>query len=246
MSNEQTIPSRISKIIEIRGKTVNSFAKKVGVDPGNLRKMLSNNQKITEKTIDKILKAYPEINRVWLLTGEGNMLVGAPVVDMTKPDKQFIVDEVGTPDPSLLGALRDRGIFIPLINIDSVGGVWSENQTTSSEQYTERLVPFEGARPGDVAIMQSGDSMSPNIPAGSMMHIRKIDQWREYLDYDSVYVLWLRDDRRITKLIRKFEDDPKNYILCCSYNPNAAAQELPRTFIKEVWKVVNVLIPKGW
>ena len=136
--------------------------------------------------------------------------------------------------------------YIPLIHIDSVGGVHSPNSLTNSEQYVERMIPFPDARPGDVAILQSGNSMAPTIPAGAILQIRKVENWREYFGYGSDFVLWLTDERRITKQVLKYEPDPKNYVTCHSYNPEAADEELPKSMIQEVWKVVNVLINKGW
>ncbi|MBO4596547.1 MAG: hypothetical protein J5676_01520 [Bacteroidaceae bacterium] len=35
------------------------------------------------KAISKILATYPDINKVWLLTGEGNMILEKPAVDET-------------------------------------------------------------------------------------------------------------------------------------------------------------------
>ena len=135
---------------------------------------------------------------------------------------------------------------IPLIHIDSVGGVHSPNALAASEQYVERLVPFPDARPGDVAILQSGNSMAPTIPAGAILQIRRVEGWREYFGYGNDFVLWLDDDRRITKQVLKYAPDPQNYVTCHSYNPEAGDEELPKSMIVEVWKVVNVLINKGW
>jgi len=47
------------------------FAKKVGVSRGYVNNIQDN---ITVKTMDKIIKAYPQLNKIWLLTGEGEML----------------------------------------------------------------------------------------------------------------------------------------------------------------------------
>ena len=110
----------------------------------------------------------------------------------------------------------------------------------------ERMIPFPDARPDDVAILQSGDSMSPTIPPGAILQIRRVVDWQEDFGYGNVFVLWLNDDRRITKQVLKYVPDPKTYVTCHSYNPDAADEELPKSMIKQVWKVVNVLINKGW
>lgn len=141
---------------------------------------------------------------------------------------------------------EEKVSLVPVIHVDSVGGVWSQNQIMSSEQYIEGYIPFVAARPEDVAIKQSGSSMDPTIPSGSMLHLRQVADWREYFGYGNVYVLWLKDDRRITKEIRRYSPDPSNYVLCHSYNPSVADEELPKSFIREVWKVINILTPKGW
>lgn len=141
---------------------------------------------------------------------------------------------------------ESKQVLVPLVNIDSVGGIHSPNLLTSGEQYVEGVVPFPDARPDDLAIYQSGDSMSPTIPPGSILQIRQVIDWREYLGYGGVFVLWLSDDRRITKQVLKYTPDPQMYVTCHSYNPEAADEELPRSMIRQVWKVVNILINKGW
>lgn len=224
----EDIAARLEYYRGLKGYTANGLALQVGIDPGNLRKMLAGKQTITDKTLRKISDTLG-VNIEWLRTGEGEMLRSP---EGNVPFKSDFKDE--------------RDVMVPLINIDSVGGVHSHNQLAYSEQYVIERVPFPNVRPGDVAILQSGDSMAPTIPAGSILQIRKVEDWREYFGYGNVYVLLLKDGRRITKLVKRFDEDPRNYVLCCSYNPDAADEELPRSFIAEVWKVINVLMNKGW
>jgi len=224
---------RIIRFQEHTGMSNNAFATKCGINPSNYAKMIRGQQTFTTRSLIKIGDAFPELNTEWVMTGDGSML-------------NLLSSVASKPDDIGMHFGKLENIMIPLINIDSVGGVHSQNLITSGEQYVERWVPFPNARPDDVAILQSGDSMAPTIPSGAILQIRKVEGWREYFGYGNVYVLWLTDDRRITKLVRKSEEDPMNSVLCCSYNPDAENEELPKSMIKEVWKVINVLINKGW
>lgn len=231
-----TIKERIYQFINETNINVRQFEKKVGLSNGAVSKMGNSTRR---SVLDKIFLAYPSINQVWLLTGEGEMLRNKPQneVENLSPEEQM----------QLNSAIQEGKVtYVPLVNIDSVGGVHSPNALSSSEQYIERMIPFLDARPGDVAILQSGNSMSPTIPAGAILQIRRVDGWREYFGYGSDFVLWLTDERRITKQVLKYEADPKNYVTCHSYNPESADEELPKSMIKEVWKIINVLINKGW
>ena len=136
--------------------------------------------------------------------------------------------------------------LVPLIHIDSVGGMHSDNAIVDEPEYVEGYVPFVGARSDDRAIYQSGDSMTPTIPPGSIMLVRQVRDWREYFGYGNIFVLELRDGRRITKEVRRYDEDPKNYVTCVSHNPNVADEELPKSMIFGVWKVVKIQIDKGW
>ncbi|MBD5200750.1 MAG: helix-turn-helix transcriptional regulator [Bacteroidales bacterium] len=203
---------------------------KIGITNRSYLSQLVNSDTPNIEFINKFTSIAPQISASWLLTGEGNM----------------IYEKSGTPEFNAQPIKDEELSVVPLINIDSVGGVHSSNALTASEQYVERMIPFLDARPGDVAILQSGNSMAPTIPAGAILQIRRVEGWREYFGYGNVFVLWLSDDRRITKQVLKYRPDPQTYVTCHSYNPESADEELPKSMIKEVWKVVNVLINKGW
>lgn len=136
--------------------------------------------------------------------------------------------------------------LVPLVHIDSVGGMDSNNSIIGESQYFDRYIPFVNAQEGDRAIFQSGTSMIPTIPPGSIMQIRKVENWREYFGYGNIFVIELKDGRRITKEVRKYPENPQEYVWCVSHNPEVEDEELPKSMIKTVWKVIKILTDKGW
>lgn len=66
----------INKIIEYSNLKASDFAAKIGTKTSqaiyDLQK--GRTKKISDSMCDKILSCYPEINKAWLLTGEGEML----------------------------------------------------------------------------------------------------------------------------------------------------------------------------
>lgn len=228
--NKMELSERIKAIVDYSGITIPKYAQSIGAKTSQvIRDLLCGKTKsLSTDMRHKMLSYMPELNREWLLYGEGEML---------KDSGQEIDQSTAE--------IKDA-MMIPLIHIDIVGGVFSSNEIDASEQYLERMVPFPYGRKGDVAIMQSGTSMAPTIPAGAILQIRRVENRKEYLGYGNDFVLRLTDGRRITKQILKSEEDHKHYVRCHSYNPESADEELPKSMIQEVWKVVNVLINKGW
>ncbi len=208
-----------------------SFAKAIGAHPTQIYDLQSGKTKnISSVMADKIIDAFPRFNKSFLIAGEGEMLkreVQEPVA--IKPDFK-----------------EESYHLVPLVNIDSVGGLHSQNMITPSEEHIIKLIPFTEAREGDVAIIQSGNSMTPTIPPGSVLLLREVPEWREYFGYGNIFVLWLKDGRRVTKEIRRYDGDAKNYVWCVSHNPDVADEELPKSFIKGVWKVIKFQADFGW
>ena len=70
----KTITERIEALIELECVSTNAFARKVGVDAGNLGKMLAGKQNITDSTLRKIVDATG-CSFEWLKYGEGEMFI---------------------------------------------------------------------------------------------------------------------------------------------------------------------------
>lgn len=208
-----------------------SFEKATGLAKGFVSKV---GDSIRTSSLEKIKSVYPSLNTSWLLTGDGDMLINNnfPKEDILTQPEQTSADATYK--------------LIPVIHIDSVGGMHSNNEIEGVPQYIEGYVPFVNAKDEDRAIYQSGDSMIPTIPPGSLMLIREVANWREYFGYGNIFVIVLKDGRRITKEVARYEENPKEYIWCISHNEKVADEELPKNMIVSVWKVVKVLTDKGW
>ena len=83
---------RLIAFLKYLGIGQDKFAKNVGLSRGYVNNIKDN---ITMKTVDKILKAYPELNKSWLLTGEGEMLNEKSQSKSDKKDgkNQILFDE---------------------------------------------------------------------------------------------------------------------------------------------------------
>lgn len=66
-----SIKDRIDAIIEVKGITRASFERKCGLSNGFINNIVKG---IGEDKISAILRVFPDVDKVWLLTGEGNML----------------------------------------------------------------------------------------------------------------------------------------------------------------------------
>jgi phage repressor protein C with HTH and peptisase S24 domain len=132
----------------------------------------------------------------------------------------------------------DNGtILIPVASSDSIGGT-RFNEEVNTEEYINGYLPFPTsiAHQGDVVIPIYGDSMEPTYKAGSMVLIREVELWREYLELGCTYVIGLVDDRRIIKTVMAGSDT--KHLLLVSINPAYEPQEIDKKIIRSVWRVI--------
>lgn len=202
-----------------------NFEQKCGLSNGFVDKI---GDTIRKKSRDKIIAVYPELSINWLLTGRGEML-------NTK-------DESLTTEPT-----TENYKLVPLYNFDAVGGMRTSNDIVDCKESIEKYIPFIDAQSMDICIPITGNSMIPAYNPGSIVLLREVVRWREYFGYGHVFVLCLKDGRRIIKEVRKSEENSKDNILCISYNyQSSAPEDLPKEMIDRVYKVIKVLTNEGF
>ena len=65
---------RLMQFIKYAGLSARQFDLSIGAGNGYTLRMQKNSASIGSDVIETILKAYPQLNVVWLITGEGEML----------------------------------------------------------------------------------------------------------------------------------------------------------------------------
>jgi len=206
-----TIKERTLEFIKYKGISVKEFEMRCGMSNGYVSSMRKGFG--TDK-LSNVLSAFPELNREWLLYGEGEMLISpSPPIDVDSP------------------------VMVLDISSDVRGGS-TFNDQVDTEPYVKRYIPFsrDVAKEGDCAVTIYGESMEPVYKEGSMVLIRRIEMWREYLDLGRAYIVELMDDRRMIKIVKAGTD--KEHLLLTSINPAFEPQEVSKRFIRSVWMVI--------
>lgn len=73
---------RLVQFIKYSGLSARQFDLSIGAGNGYTLRMSKNRASIGSDVIENILKIYPDLNVVWLLTGEGSMLKSQAVDDI--------------------------------------------------------------------------------------------------------------------------------------------------------------------
>ena len=78
---------RIFDVIEHFGLSARQFDISINASNGYSLRMKKNNASVGSDVIERIIKKYPKINLVWLITGKGSMFI-----DQAEDKKNYPVD----------------------------------------------------------------------------------------------------------------------------------------------------------
>ena len=210
---------RFDKYMKTKGLNDNKVTNDLGLSIGTLGKSRKENRDLSEKNIEKILNFYTDLNRTWLLTGEGSMF---------------------TTEPSLAGFNEMEYTRVPLLPISAQGGSLNDFVVSVSLQDCEKIIsPIKGA---DIAITISGDSMADEYPNGSIVLAKRINE-RAFIDWGKVYVLDTCNGMVVKTLTPSEKED---CVRCVSINPNPiyAPFEVALNDIYGVYRVMLCMAKK--
>lgn len=207
---------RFDKYMKYKGLNDNKVTNSLGFSVGTLGKSRKENRDLSDRNIETILKFYTDLNRIWLLTGEGEMLIN----NETLPEQTHDTYR------------------IPLLPISAQGGAFNDFVVSVQESECERIVsPIKGA---DFAISIQGDSMAPEYPSGSQVLIKRINE-RAFIEWGKTYVLDTCNGSVIKNL---YPSDDSNKVICKSVNPDFPPFEVSLSDVYGVYKVLMCMALK--
>ena len=210
---------RFDKYMKLKGLNDNQVTNECGLSQGLLGQARTGKSDLGAKSIDKILNVYQDLNKVWLLTGEGEMLKASSSAQ---------------PQPSVKNerVADDEAYKVPLVPISALGGSLNDFNLAVKRDDCETVIsPIKDI---DMAIKISGDSMEPEYPSGSQVLIKKVNE-RAFLEWGRVYVLNTCNGIVIKRLMPTA--DP-NTVLCESINPKYPPFEVNLENVNGVYRVM--------
>lgn len=131
-----------------------------------------------------------------------------------------------------------KGKTLPVIPVEAMAGTLGEFADSIHAYDCERMVsPIKGA---DYAIKVCGDSMTPEIPNGSQILIKKIFE-EEFVEWGKIFCLDTRNGAVIKKI---YPTDNPEVVECRSVNPEYPPFRVNVKSINGWYRVLMVLSMK--
>lgn len=208
-----SVKQRLKEYVSYKKLSDRQFSLSIGVSAGYIN---SISKSIQPDKLNSISVQYPDLNTDWLLTGNGEMLKNS--------DKKSIRIE------------NNQYKLVPLYNLDAVGG--SNNDIVDVKAYISEYIPFRDAKETDICIPVSGKSMMPTYSPGTIILVRQIHDWLSYTELGQIYVLILKDGRRLLKEVKRSEENARDNFLLYSHNPEFQPTEIPKSIIADMYLVM--------
>lgn len=206
-----TSTDRLRYLIKLSRLTQASFAKKAGVDPAYLSRILTGKHNLRESLINRLVVNLG-VSKEWLISGK----------DIPFP-KNVLAEETDS-----VGA--------PVYDIDVTAGHAPLSRMFTDEHVVGRCY-LPGVNPNWPLVRVSGDSMTPRICSGAYISIRPVSL-ESPIYWGRVYVVVL-EDYRLVKVIRRHEDP--SLVILHSINPEYDDMEVRRDQIIGLYMVETIL-----
>lgn len=159
------------------GLNDNKVTLQLGLTVGLIGKSRKEGRDLSDKVVEKILNFYTDLNRVWLLTGEGEMTNDKP-------------------------AIRTSHSIRYWVDVDATAGGVTVFDDMITKSYIDLSIPE--FRDCTDAVNLYGDSMAPLYKSGQIIILK---EWTEsFIDFGNVYLIVTKSGNRMVKYLRKGTD----------------------------------------
>jgi phage repressor protein C with HTH and peptisase S24 domain len=168
---------------------------------------------VGKNVLEKILAKYPQLNKIWLLHGEGEMLLNA---DDTNPNDDNEQQEPYHKKRQKKKLTETNTNTLTYYDISASAGTASSAEILPVKKGEGVLHISDLFKGSQYAIRISGNSMMPNYPPGAIIGIREIED--KQITPGSVYVIQKSSDLWIKRLFYKDDNQNTGTVECISDN----------------------------
>lgn len=240
---ESAVKQRLVQFIKMMHLTQRGFEELCGMGNGYVNSIRKG---IGPEKMQSIIRAFPQLNREWLLYGEGEMLKSTPAVQQNNvhgdnnynngvmqigPARAELCPQCGgNAVPPAYIKIPDRIIYAPDTNVTE----WVEDNLDACE----RIDFLKMLDPRTLKVQRINTrAMEPWISEGAFLFTRYIPEWKRLLFDGTLYGIDLDYPHMI---IRRVYDDGEN-IKCVPINPDYAPITVPRERVLGVYEIVASL-----
>lgn len=230
---ETTVKQRLVQFIKFMHLTQKAFEERCGMSNGyvsNIRRGIGN------EYLQSIAQQFPQLNREWLVYGEGEML---------RPSDQVVQNNVlsnnnynyraGTPAQPQQEPTNCCEVTYPVIPTEvlrapdiNIAEWLEENLDQCKKINLHKLI-------GKISHVQpmASRAMEPRIPEGALLFMREVNSWDEAWLDGSIYGV---DVNKPHMIVRKVYDEGE-FVRCEPINPEFGAVRIPKSKVMNLYKI---------
>lgn len=211
---------RFDKYMKYKGLNDNKVTNSLGLSIGTLGKSRKENRDLSDRNIENILKFYTDLNRTWLLTGEGEMLAHENTTPQLLPKTSYTTGR-------------------PYYNVDFIGGFdLVLNDQTILPEYNIDFAPYN--QDGVFWCNITGNSMQPKISHGDIIALKEVSDWQSFLTMGEIYAIVTTNELRTVKIVRRGTSDDVFRLIPIN-TVDFDEQEIPKAMILRVFEVLGCM-----
>ncbi|MEQ8581245.1 MAG: S24 family peptidase [Marinoscillum sp.] len=232
------IIDRIAKYLDEKGISVRSFEMAIGASNGAIGRAIKDNKDIQSKWISIIIEKYSDLNPVWLLKGEGEMIIDSRY---SFQERVNTVNEPESPYPYIITVDPQGNENIAFVNVKARAGYLSGygDPEYLSELPVYRLPGFNNGT--FRAFEVQGDSMyqfqtRSGLTPGDWIISERVEHPFQIKD-TRVYVIICDEGVIVKRCINRLSSESK-VLICQSDNKSGEYADilLHLENIMEVWE----------
>ena len=222
---DNSVKERTIKFVKHKGLKMKEFEAMANLSTGYVTSMRKN---FGEEKLKNVLTAFPELNRDWLLYGEGSMLKETTQADN---NATFIAPYI-----------TDELVYLPLITTSAVASFVENLQDATDEMDTYPVYVAKGETfdiNKHVVIDVSGDSMYPTINDKAKVLCERVkpEQWANIPNEKVVVVIY--GSSFIIKRLLKNNLAINNSLTLLADNRKYGETTLQRCEIRAIFRVIK-------